>query len=283
MERYVIDQRFTQQLEKYEAEALRLRLKNEFSGMNVSSVKPVSAEDDALALVRNIDPAGMAKEINAEFESASKTKDYERVLVLLNNKQVAHTVGRFFDMGNKYIEKAIGGLKAMRWLTPCVPTCRPYRTQTGRPQPWPETPPPPYNRPARTSTLSRRKAPMADPKPTNEDNLKLLDSLIDGWENEVVEFKEAGRDYDTDRIGRYVCALCNEANLGGADAGWLVFGVRNKTRSVVGTDYRSDPARLNGIKAQVADGTEPSLTFRSIRVVDHPEGRVVLFEVPPAP
>lgn len=124
---------------------------------------------------------------------------------------------------------------------------------------------------------------MADPKPTNEDNLKLLDSLIDGWENEVVEFKEAGRDYDTDRIGRYVCALCNEANLGGTDAGWLVFGVRNKTRSVVGTDYRSDPARLNGIKAQVADGTEPSLTFRSIRVVDHPEGRVVLFEVPPAP
>jgi ATP-dependent DNA helicase RecG len=124
---------------------------------------------------------------------------------------------------------------------------------------------------------------MTDPKPINDDNLALLEELIDGWENEVVEFKEAGKDYDTDRIGRYVCALSNEANLGGAPAGWLVFGVRNKTRSVVGTDYRSDPARLNGIKEQVADGTEPSLALRSIRVVDHPDGRVVLFEVPPAP
>lgn len=124
---------------------------------------------------------------------------------------------------------------------------------------------------------------MTESKPTNEDNLTLLDALIDGWENEAVEFKEAGRDFDTDKIGRYVCALSNEANLGGASAGWLVFGVRNKTRSVVGTDYRSDPARLNGIKAQVADGTEPSLTFRSVRIVDHSDGRVVLFEVPPAP
>lgn len=111
----------------------------------------------------------------------------------------------------------------------------------------------------------------------------MLDALIDGGENEVVEFKEAGRDFDTDRIGRYVCALSNEANLGGAPAGWLVFGVRNKTLSVVGTDYRSDPARLNGIKAQVADGTEPSLTFRSVRIVDHSGCRVVLFEVPPVP
>lgn len=98
-----------------------------------------------------------------------------------------------------------------------------------------------------------------------------------------MEFKEAGRDFDTDRIGRYVCALSNEANLGGVPAGWLVFGVRNKTHSVVGTDYWSDPARLNGIKAQIADGTEPSLTFRSVRIVDHSGCRVVLFEVPPAP
>ena len=110
---------------------------------------------------------------------------------------------------------------------------------------------------------------MTGPKSANEDNLALLGALIDSWENEVVEFKEAGRDFDTDRIGRYVCALSNEANLGGASAGWLVFGVRNKTRSVVGTDYRSDPARLNGVKAQVADGTEPSLTFRGVRIVEH--------------
>ena len=30
---------------------------------------------------------------------------------------------------------------------------------------------------------------------------QLLDSLIDTLENEVVEFKEAGSDYKTDKIG----------------------------------------------------------------------------------
>lgn len=118
------------------------------------------------------------------------------------------------------------------------------------------------------------------PSKSNDANLALLDGLIDNWEDETVEFKEASNDFDTGKIGKYVSALSNEANLGGCEAGWLVFGVRNSTRSVVGTDYRQEPARLNALKKQVSDGTEPSLTFRSIRVVDHPDGRVVIFEIP---
>lgn len=117
----------------------------------------------------------------------------------------------------------------------------------------------------------------------NDKNLSLLDELIANWEDETVEFKEAGKDFDTDKIGRYVSALSNEANLKGDEASWLVFGVKNSTRKVVGTDYRREPERLNGLKKQVSDGTEPSLTFRSIRAFDHPNGRVVIFEVPPAP
>ena len=31
----------------------------------------------------------------------------------------------------------------------------------------------------------------------------LLYDLIKNWEDEVVEFKEAGNDYDKDKIGRY--------------------------------------------------------------------------------
>ena len=52
----------------------------------------------------------------------------------------------------------------------------------------------------------------------------LLDELIATWENEVVEFKQANNDYDTDKIGEYFSALCNEANLRGAERAWLVFG-----------------------------------------------------------
>ena len=111
----------------------------------------------------------------------------------------------------------------------------------------------------------------------------LLDELIATWENEVVEFKQAGNDYDTDRIGEYFSALNNEANLRGADRAWLVFGVSNKTRAVVGSDYRPEVERLQGLKNQIAQSTEPSITFRDIHVLQHAGGRVVLFEIPPAP
>ncbi|MCA8355628.1 ATP-binding protein [Burkholderia cepacia] len=111
----------------------------------------------------------------------------------------------------------------------------------------------------------------------------LLGQLITAWESEVVEFKQAGNDYDTDRIGEYFSALCNEANLRGTDRAWLVFGVNDKSRAVVGTNYRPEPDRLNNLKNQVAQGTEPSITFRNIHTLNDDYGRVVLFEIPAAP
>lgn len=111
----------------------------------------------------------------------------------------------------------------------------------------------------------------------------LLASLIANWENEVVEFKLAGNDYDTDKIGEYFSALSNEANLRGVDRAWLVFGVSNKMRAVVGSDYRIEGERLHGLKNQMAQNAEPSITFRYIHVLQHASGRVVLFEIPPAP
>jgi ATP-dependent DNA helicase RecG len=111
----------------------------------------------------------------------------------------------------------------------------------------------------------------------------LLARLIDNWEDELVEFKQAGKDYDTRKIGEYFSALANDANLRGADAGWLAFGINNKTRQVVGTDYRPDTERLQGLKNDIAQGTEPRTSFREIHEVDQPDGRVLIFEVPPAP
>ena len=115
------------------------------------------------------------------------------------------------------------------------------------------------------------------------DLAQLLHSLIATWENEVVEFKQAGNDYSTDDIGKYFSALANEANLRGADCGWLVFGVNNKTRRVVGTDYRPQAERLHSLKMQIAENAEPRITFRDIHELAHADGRVLLFEVPAAP
>ena len=111
----------------------------------------------------------------------------------------------------------------------------------------------------------------------------LLDELIARWEGEVVEFKQADKDYKTSEIGRYFSALANEANLRGAESGWLIFGVNNKSRTVVGTNYRPDTGQLNGLKHQMAQGTEPSITFRAIHELHHADGRVLLFEIPAAP
>ncbi|EHQ52211.1 putative ATP-dependent DNA helicase [Ectothiorhodospira sp. PHS-1] len=111
----------------------------------------------------------------------------------------------------------------------------------------------------------------------------LLEALINTWENEVVEFKQASNDYDTNDIGKYFSALSNEANLRGLERAWLVFGVSNKTREVVGTHYREEPERLHGLKHQVAQTTEPSVSFRNIHELHHAGGRVLLFEIPAAP
>lgn len=111
----------------------------------------------------------------------------------------------------------------------------------------------------------------------------LLDELIARWENEVVEFKQADNDYKTSEIGKYFSALANEANLRGTESGWLIFGVNNKSRAVVGTNYRPDTEHLNSLKHQMAQGTEPSITFRAIHELHHAGGRALLFEIPAAP
>jgi ATP-dependent DNA helicase RecG len=110
-----------------------------------------------------------------------------------------------------------------------------------------------------------------------------FDQLLNSWENEVVEFKEAGSGFSTGRVGEYFSALANEANLRSVAAGWLVFGVSDKTRTVTGTHYRLDLEQLQGLKMQIAADTEPSTTFRDIHELDHPNGRVLLMEVPAAP
>jgi ATP-dependent DNA helicase RecG len=110
-----------------------------------------------------------------------------------------------------------------------------------------------------------------------------LATLIANWEGECVEFKDANDNFPTSDIGKYFSALSNEANLRARESAWLVFGVDNKTRKVVGTAYRTNPERLHGLKHQIAQGTDPSISFREIHELQTPQGRVVLFEIPAAP
>lgn len=121
---------------------------------------------------------------------------------------------------------------------------------------------------------------------TQEELGSLLDALLSQWENEVVEFKRGGKGFSTGDIGEYFSALSNEANLACFPRAWLVFGVDNKTRKVVGTDYDASAESLNkpgGLKYQITQRTDPGVCFNNVHVLDHPDGRVILFEIPAAP
>lgn len=111
----------------------------------------------------------------------------------------------------------------------------------------------------------------------------VLAQLLEVGEHELVEFKEANDNFPTSDIGKYFSAIANEVNLCGGERGWLVFGVHDKTRAIVGTSYREDPSRLMSLKQQISGGVEPATTFRDIHVFQAPQGRVVLFEIPAAP
>ena len=102
-------------------------------------------------------------------------------------------------------------------------------------------------------------------------------------ETEWVEFKKAKYNYDFSKLGRYFSALSNEANLKGKPFGWLVFGVEDKTRKVVGTYYRSDRSKLDSLKSEIANKTTNRITFIEIHELLLHEGRVIMFQIPAAP
>lgn len=114
--------------------------------------------------------------------------------------------------------------------------------------------------------------------------IALLDHLRDlDAENEVVEFKEAKQDYDFRKLGKYFSALSNEANLKKVKSAWLVFGIEDKKHGIVGTQYRMDRKKLDSLKGEIAKKTNDRITFREIYEVNTPKGRVILFQIPPAP
>ncbi len=115
---------------------------------------------------------------------------------------------------------------------------------------------------------------------TQEQLKSELLSLIDKFEDEVVEFKEATTNYSFKDIGKYFSALSNEANLRNKREAWLVFGVTNN-RKIVGTEYRKSGS-LQSLKKELAANTNERLTFLEIYETTLEGKRIVAFQIPPA-
>lgn len=100
---------------------------------------------------------------------------------------------------------------------------------------------------------------------------------VDAWrlapsETQHLEFKEARTQFDLRRLREYCVALANEGG------GHLLFGVTDiRPRAVVGTQAFPDTVGT-------AERLYQSLGFRvNVFEVDHPQGRVLVFEIPSRP
>lgn len=111
----------------------------------------------------------------------------------------------------------------------------------------------------------------------------IFNNLHYHYENEVVEFKKAENNFDFDDLGKYFSALSNEANLRGKDFAWLVFGVHDKTREILGTSFKNSMKSLQKLKHDIAQHITDSNTFRDIYELTVEGKRVLLFQIPAAP
>jgi ATP-dependent DNA helicase RecG len=119
---------------------------------------------------------------------------------------------------------------------------------------------------------------------TESDLIKILSDLRGlPAETEVVEFKEAKANYDFSKLGKYFSALCNEANLKGKSCAWLVFGVEDKRKAIVGSAFRHKRSDLDSLKHEIAEKTTNRITFIEIYELNISDGRVVMFQIPAAP
>ena len=95
---------------------------------------------------------------------------------------------------------------------------------------------------------------------------ELLNVLMERWETEIVEFKEAKGGYSEDKIGQYFSAISNEANLKNQQYGWFVLGVSEEhTKHPVGTSFKKgDPSLLEKFKYEISKSTTDAMSFLDI-------------------
>jgi len=107
--------------------------------------------------------------------------------------------------------------------------------------------------------------------------MTITPEQIDLWrsarsETQNLEFKEAKRQYDNKKLYKYCVAIANEGG------GNLLLGIEDKPpRKVIGSAAFNDPVGM-------ATKLFKAVGFRvDIEEVCHPDGRVVVFHIPPRP
>lgn len=112
-----------------------------------------------------------------------------------------------------------------------------------------------------------------------KDLIRTLVALPD--EVEWVEFKVNNN--NPDEIGEYLSAISNSAALHGKPAGYIVWGVEDRTHRIVGTSFRPRPDKIGNEELEnwLSRLLTPRIDFR-IHELESEGKHLVLFEIPPA-
>jgi len=116
---------------------------------------------------------------------------------------------------------------------------------------------------------------------TQEELKNLLDELITlPAETEWVEFK--GNYYEPQEIGEYISALSNSACLYQKDAGFLVFGIENKTHAVKGTTFKPKKEMVGNEELEnwLARLLSPRIDFKIFQF-EYEGHQIVIFKIDP--
>lgn len=113
-------------------------------------------------------------------------------------------------------------------------------------------------------------------------DIALIDELLAlPAEASWLEFK--GNNSEPEMIGKRCAALSNSARIEGQDMAYMVWGVEDGSHAVTGTEFNPDTKKVGNqvLSLWLANGLQPSIAF-SFRPVNHPQGRLVLLEIPAA-
>jgi ATP-dependent DNA helicase RecG len=100
-------------------------------------------------------------------------------------------------------------------------------------------------------------------------------------EHSLLEFKKDN--FEPKLIGKLCSALSNAARVAQKEFSYVLWGIDNDAHHVVGTTFNPDKMLIGNTVFQfwLAQRLSPDLAF-TFKKVDHPEGRVVILEIPAA-
>ena len=113
------------------------------------------------------------------------------------------------------------------------------------------------------------------------DNINIIENILSfSDEHEWFDYKENW--FSKDEIGEYISAISNGAALCGKEVGYLVWGIKDKTKEVVGTTINFNK-EINGepYKHYLARKLKPSIPFE-VRGFEYQNRRIVIVIVPAA-